>query len=62
MRKLMEAAGELEGQRAAIRRDLLRPSHNLPTRTLFQQVGVTASNDRTERLLRHIRAHGVWDM
>lgn len=54
MRKLMEAAGGLEGQRAAIRRDLLRPSHNLPNRTLSQQVGVTALVDRTERILQHV--------
>lgn len=38
MRKLLEAAGGLEGRRAAVRRDLLRPSHTLPTRSLEQQV------------------------
>ena len=38
MRQLLGAAAGLEGQRAEIRQKLLRPSHNLPTRSLAQQV------------------------
>ncbi len=42
--QLMSAAQGLESQRMQIRQNLLRPSHNLPTRTLQQQVLILMSH------------------
>lgn len=39
LQQLRAAAAGLQSQRQAVRDNLLRPSHNLPTRTLAQQVG-----------------------
>lgn len=39
LQQLRSAAEGLQSQRQTIRDNLLRPSHNLPTRTLAQQAG-----------------------
>lgn len=48
LQQLRSAAEGLQSQRQTIRDNLLRPSHNLPTRTLAQQVGQNSQLQRAE--------------
>ncbi len=52
LQQLRSAAEGLQSQRQAIRDNLLRPSHNLPTRTLAQQVCHDSAVQDTGRLQR----------
>jgi hypothetical protein len=53
LQQLRSAAEGLQSQRQTIRDNLLRPSHNLPTRTLAQQVGQNSRLQQAE-MLRHV--------